>query len=254
MNFRQHITKICVGTTLLGSLAVLALGPTGLMASATQAMPIATCTVNTHCAAGSISVVTTPAPQGTPRAVHKSTPLTPFATPVTPLTACSVGTPCASGTIPVVVTPGALSASTTGFITNNGAPVTLSADDQAVPLKFTTSIGDARGTGVGWGISASATAVTFTAGTAQDPILDTTTPVSIVCAGRSTCANPAAITTGTPGSDLVTAAPVTIASAATGQGLGSYNVTTYGSVLFPGGGGSPTGGGVISVTVSAAPI
>ena len=164
---------------------------------------------------------------------------------------CTIGTPCTTGG-GTAVGGGALTAATNATVVNNGTALTVTGQDQIIPFKFLTTINDARGTGVGWNITASATALDFT--TAQsDLFLDTAAPVIATCSGNSTCSSPAALTLIGGGGDLTTA-PIELVDATAATGLGAYNITTVGNFNLPAGAtaGTPTGG-VISVTVAAAP-
>jgi hypothetical protein len=168
-----------------------------------------------------------------------------------PMAVCTVGTPCTTGG-GVTVGGGALSATTDATIVNNGTALTATGQDQLIPFKFLTTINDARGTGVGWNVSASATAVNFTTAT-SDLFLATTAPVTASCAGNSTCSSPGALSLTTGGADLVGTSTV-LASAAIGAGLGAYNLTTLGNFVLPGSATSGAAtGGVVSITVSAGP-
>lgn len=167
-----------------------------------------------------------------------------------PMSACSIGTPCTTGG-GTSVGGGALTAATNPTIVNNGTALTVSAQDQIIPFKFLTTINDARGTGIGWSITASATAINFT--TAQsDMFLDTGAPVTAACAGNSTCSSPGALTL-IGGGDLTTA-PILLVDAPLATGLGAYNITTIGNFALPASASVGTAtGGVISVTVAATP-
>ncbi len=169
-----------------------------------------------------------------------------------PMVVCAVGTPCTTGG-GVTVGGGTLTASTDPTIVNNGNAVSVTGQDQIIPFKFLSSISDARGTGVGWTITASATAAVFGAAS-SDLFLDATAPVAVGCAGNSTCSNPGVLTVPTGGEDLVTAGPVTLVSAATTQGLGSYNISTLGNFTLPASASSGVStGGLITVLVTAGP-
>jgi hypothetical protein len=166
---------------------------------------------------------------------------------------CTLGTPCSAGGVGITITGGALAATTNTAVVNNGAAIAANGNDQTIPFRFLTQVSDTRGTAVGWHASATATAVDFGAtGITSDLILDPITPVVVSCAGNSTCVR-GTLTLAPAAADLVTA-PVTLVSAATGSGLGTFNVTTQGSFALPASAGAGTAtGGAIAVTVDTAP-
>jgi 3D (Asp-Asp-Asp) domain-containing protein len=167
------------------------------------------------------------------------------------MVACTVGVACTTGG-GTTVGGGALTAATNPTVINNGTALTVTGQDQIIPFKFLTTLNDARGTGIGWSITAAATAMDFT--TAQsDLFLDTAVPVTVTCSGNSTCSSPAALTLIAGGGDLTTA-PIQLVDAPAATGLGAYNITTTGNFALPASASSGAAtGGVISVTIAAAP-
>ena len=169
-----------------------------------------------------------------------------------PNVTCVTGTPCTTS-IGVTVGAGSLSAATNAPIVNNGTAIAITGQDQTVPFRFLTTVTDARGSGAGWRITASATPLTFgTGGPSSALILDSTTPVTVSCATNSSCSTPSGLTLASGGTDMT--GGVTLVSAPAASGLGGYNITALGNFTLPGnaGSGTPTGG-AISVTVAAAP-
>ncbi|GER91274.1 hypothetical protein KDW_54360 [Dictyobacter vulcani] len=180
---------------------------------------------------------------------------------------CGVGTPCATvviGGIPTVA-PGNFS-STFGTPTyNNGTAITTSLQDQVIPLKFPSTVTDLRGTGIGWTVQTSdATPVTFNypsvGGTpVASPVtstmsLDATNPVSITCTGASNCSSPSAITKAAGGSPIVVA-PLMLADAGLGKGIGAFSISTLANFVLPA--SVPVDnitGGTFSVTITQAGV
>ena len=168
---------------------------------------------------------------------------------------CTSGTPCPTVIVggPPTFVPGPFTSNAGGESINNGTPISVSTLDQVIPFKFTTSITDLRGNGVGWTVSGSATAYTFggtTPTVTADLFLNASNPVVITCAGGSNCSSPAAIATPTGGDNLVPG-PVSLATAGTAAGIGAFSILTNGNFTVPG--SVPVNaitGGTISVTTT----
>jgi hypothetical protein len=104
---------------------------------------------------------------------------------------------------------------------------TLTGDDQTVTYQPALGIVDARGTGAGWHLSASATALSDGTHTLAQQV----TTVSQACHAGSTCTVPSSsltlpVTVGTTASNFY--------SAASGFGLGKIDVTPTVTVAIPG--------------------
>jgi hypothetical protein len=172
-----------------------------------------------------------------------------------PVITCTPGSVCNPGSVGGsggTIGGGTLTSNSFAPVVNNGAALTSSSSDQTIPIKFLTTVSDARGTGAGWHVTVGATAVAFGTGETSDLVLDPDVPATITCATRSTCSSPAAITIGGAGADLTTTTP-TVADAAANTGIGAYNIWTYGSFTIPGGAGGSITGGALSVTVANTP-
>jgi hypothetical protein len=172
--------------------------------------------------------------------------------PASPLVACGVGTPCATSVVGGTVGGGSLTGNTFSAVVNGGTPIALTGLDQTIPFNFLTTVSDARGTGAGWHVTGSATAISFTTAS-SDLFLDSATPFSIACSAGSSCTSTGALVQAAAGTDLVTA-PVSLVSAGVGTGLGGYNITTFGNFTVPASASAgPTTGGALTVTISAGP-
>lgn len=164
---------------------------------------------------------------------------------------CTVGTPCTIGGT-VTVSGGSLSGSTNPMVVNNGSPVTIAPVDQSIGFSFLSAVNDLRGTGAGWNVGVSATALNFGTAT-SDLFLASTSPVTVTCASGASCSSTGAITTAAAGTDLVPG-PVALATAPILTGLGPFNILTVGNFTLPANAsaGSATGG-AISVVITTGP-
>jgi hypothetical protein len=149
---------------------------------------------------------------------------------------------------------GTLSVSIDPLIVNNGNPITVMVQDQIIPFSFITHVTDTRNSGVGWKLTASATAIDFgNSYPLSDMFLDPANPATATCAIYPTCSSASALVLASGNQDLVPG-PVTLADAPIATGLGSFDITAHGSFVVPANiliG--PVQGGNISVVIEAAP-
>jgi hypothetical protein len=149
---------------------------------------------------------------------------------------------------------GTLSVSIDALAVNNGNPIIVMVQDQIIPFSFITHITDMRNSGMGWKLSASATAVDFGPHYPQsDMFLDPANPATAICALYPTCSSASALVLASGNQDLVHG-PVTLANAPIASGLGSFDITAHGSLVIPANVliGAVHGGNV-SVVIEATP-
>lgn len=138
---------------------------------------------------------------------------------------------------------------------NGGSPVVGIKDrNQTVSFNFETDVIDNRGSGAGWKVSETTTALKFGSDSStSDLFLDAIKPIVVTCATNSTCTSTSAIGLAPLGQDMVPG-PVTLADAPFATGIGAFSLTILGYFVVPTNAVlGQTTGGVITVTISGAP-
>ncbi len=170
---------------------------------------------------------------------------------------CSTGKRCTSSTpMPFsssASASGTFSASIDPPIINNRNAITLTARNETISFQFLTYINDARNSGAGWHVIASATPLTFGNSNAKsDLFLDAITPVTVTCAASTKCSSLNPLILASSQQDLIT--PTRLITAPLTSGLGGYNITTFGHFFIPANAyAGQTTGGVLSITVASTP-
>ena len=140
-------------------------------------------------------------------------------------------------------------------IVNGGnSAISIKDRNQTISFSFETDVFDNRGSGAGWKLTESSTALQFGAnGPTSDLFLDAIKPIVITCATNSTCSSTSSISIAPLGLDLVTQ-PITLVDAPFATGIGSFSIITSGYFIVPASASTgQTTGGVITVTIFGAP-
>ncbi len=140
-------------------------------------------------------------------------------------------------------------------IVNGGnSAISIKDRNQTISFSFETDVFDNRGSGAGWRLTESSTALQFgTNGPTSDLFLDAIKPIVITCAPNSTCSSTSSISIAPLGQDLVTE-PITLVDAPFATGIGSFSIVTLGYFIVPASASiGQTTGGVITVTIFDAP-
>ncbi|MBA2394272.1 MAG: hypothetical protein H0V70_16205 [Ktedonobacteraceae bacterium] len=140
-------------------------------------------------------------------------------------------------------------------IVNSGnSAISIKDRDQTISFSFETDVFDNRGSGAGWKLTESSTALRFgTNGPKSDLFLDAIKPIVVTCATNLVCSSTNSISVSPLGQDLVTE-PITLATAPFAAGIGSFSIVTLGYFIVPASAsiGQATGG-VITITIFGAP-